>query len=94
MNGGDADAVWYRLRHSGGDRRWQSADGAEAASGWLLCRGTGCSGAATSTMTVHIVGYLASRGHPATFAASTAGLLGVLSVTGRLLLTAARRSWQ
>ncbi|GAA0474636.1 MFS transporter [Actinoplanes capillaceus] len=44
-----------------------------------------------TTMTVHLVGYLTSRGHPATFAASVAGLLGVLSVTGRLLLTAAGR---
>ena len=42
-----------------------------------------------STMTVHLVGYLISRDHPATFAAAVAGLLGLLSVTGRLLLTAA-----
>ncbi|MBM0229534.1 MULTISPECIES: MFS transporter [Micromonospora] len=58
---------------------------------WILAGTFTAHGAATSTMTVHIVGYLASRGHPATFAASIAGLLGVLSVTGRLLLTAARR---
>ncbi|WP_406044272.1 MFS transporter [Micromonospora sp. NBC_00898] len=48
-------------------------------------------GAATSTMTVHLVGFLVSRGHPATFAATAAGLLGILSVTGRLVLTGARR---
>jgi hypothetical protein len=42
-------------------------------------------------MTIHLVGFLVSRGHPATFAATVAGLLGVLSVTGRLLLTAAAR---
>ncbi|GAA4261372.1 hypothetical protein GCM10022255_093760 [Dactylosporangium darangshiense] len=42
-------------------------------------------------MTVHLVGFLVSRGHPATLAATVAGLLGVLSVTGRLLLTGARR---
>jgi MFS family permease len=47
--------------------------------------------AAMSTMTVHLIGYLVSRGHPATFAAAVAGLLGVLSVTGRLLLTATSR---
>jgi hypothetical protein len=47
--------------------------------------------AATSTVAVHLVGYLTSRGHPVTFAASCAGLLGVLSVTGRLVLTGARR---
>jgi hypothetical protein len=44
-----------------------------------------------STMTVHLVGFLVSRGHPATFAASVAGLLGLLSVTGRLVLTVAQR---
>jgi predicted MFS family arabinose efflux permease len=40
---------------------------------------------------VHLVGFLVSRGHAATFAATVAGLLGVLSVTGRLVLTAAQR---
>ncbi|GIE29666.1 hypothetical protein Ait01nite_027110 [Actinoplanes italicus] len=45
----------------------------------------------TAILTVHLVGFLTSRGHPATFAATVAGLPGVLSVTGRLLLTAAGR---
>jgi MFS family permease len=48
-------------------------------------------GAAMSTMTVHLVGFLVSRGHPTTFAATVAGLLGLLSVTGRLVLTVAQR---
>ncbi|MFF0369890.1 MFS transporter [Micromonospora sp. NPDC005087] len=58
---------------------------------WVLSATFIAQGAATSTMTVHLVGYLISRGHPATFAATATGLLGVLSVTGRLVLTAARR---
>ncbi|WP_406063250.1 MFS transporter [Micromonospora sp. NBC_00860] len=58
---------------------------------WILTATFIAQGAATSTMTVHLVGYLISRGHPATFAATVTGLLGVLSVTGRLVLTAARR---
>ncbi|MFI6066726.1 MFS transporter [Micromonospora sp. NPDC051227] len=58
---------------------------------WVLAATFIAQGAATSTMTVHLVGYLMSRGHPATFAATATGLLGVLSVTGRLVLTAARR---
>ncbi|MEU7613909.1 MFS transporter [Micromonospora sp. NPDC049204] len=58
---------------------------------WILTATFIAQGAATSTMTVHLVGYLISRGHPATFAATATGLLGVLSVTGRLVLTAARR---
>lgn len=58
---------------------------------WCLAAAFVAHSAAMSTMTVHLVGFLTSRGHPATFAATIAGLLGVLSVTGRLLLTAAGR---
>jgi predicted MFS family arabinose efflux permease len=54
---------------------------------WWLTVAFVAHAAAMTAMTVHLVGYLTSRGHPATFAASVAGLLGVLSVTGRLLLT-------
>jgi MFS family permease len=58
---------------------------------WLLAVAFVAHGAAMSTMTVHLVGFLTSEGHPATFAATVAGLLGVLSVTGRLVLTGAQR---
>ena len=58
---------------------------------WWLAVAFVAHAAAMSTMTVHLVGYLVFRGHPATFAATVAGLLGVLSVTGRLLLTATSR---
>ncbi|MEH0929758.1 MFS transporter [Micromonospora sp. CPCC 205558] len=58
---------------------------------WILAATLIAHGAATSTMTVHLIGYLTSRGHTATVAATMTGLLGVLSVTGRLVLTAARR---
>ncbi|MER7456004.1 MFS transporter [Micromonospora sp. NPDC126480] len=58
---------------------------------WILAAALTAHGAATSTIGVHLVGYLVDRGHPVTFAATAAGLLGVLSVTGRLVLTGARR---
>jgi MFS family permease len=58
---------------------------------WWLAAAFVAHSAAMGTMTVHLVGFLTSRDHPATFAAAVAGLLGVLSVTGRLLLTAAGR---
>ncbi|MFD0574908.1 MFS transporter [Dactylosporangium darangshiense] len=58
---------------------------------WCLAVAFVAHSAAMSAMTVHLVGFLVSRGHPATLAATVAGLLGVLSVTGRLLLTGARR---
>ncbi|GAA4249506.1 MFS transporter [Dactylosporangium darangshiense] len=58
---------------------------------WWLAAAFVAHSAAMSAMTVHLVGFLAGRGHPPTFAATVAGLLGVLSVTGRLLLTGAGR---
>nr|WP_308042767.1 MFS transporter [Micromonospora sp. PLK6-60] len=58
---------------------------------WILAAALIAHGAATSIIGVHLIGYLISRGRPATFAATAAGLLGVLSVTGRLVLTGARR---
>ncbi|MFI7491746.1 MFS transporter [Micromonospora echinaurantiaca] len=58
---------------------------------WILVATFVAHGSATSTMTVHLVGFLTDRGHAATFAATVAGLLGILSVTGRLVLTGARR---
>jgi MFS family permease len=58
---------------------------------WTLAAAFLAHAAAMSVMTVHLVGFLISRGHPATFAATVAGLLGVLSVTGRLLLTGVQR---
>jgi predicted MFS family arabinose efflux permease len=47
--------------------------------------------AALSALSVHLVAYLIAAGHPATFAATVAGLLGVLSVTGRLATTGLQR---
>ncbi|GLL03763.1 MFS transporter [Dactylosporangium matsuzakiense] len=58
---------------------------------WVLGVAFVAEGAAMTAMTVHLVGFLTSRGHPVTFAATVAGLLGVLSVTGRLVLTGAQR---
>ena len=58
---------------------------------WYLAIAFVAHSAAMSTMTVHLVGFLVGEGHPATFAATVAGLLGVLSVTGRLVLTGAQR---
>jgi len=58
---------------------------------WCLAVAFVAHSGAMSAMTVHLVGFLTSKGHPATFAAAVAGLLGVLSVTGRLVLTGAQR---
>jgi predicted MFS family arabinose efflux permease len=58
---------------------------------WALAVAFLASGAATNTVAVHLVAYLTELGHTATFAATTAGLIGVLSVTGRIATTASTR---
>jgi len=50
--------------------------------------------AAVSIVSVHLVAVLRDLGHSARFAADAAGLLGLLSVTGRLVTTAAGRRRQ
>jgi predicted MFS family arabinose efflux permease len=54
---------------------------------WLLSLGFVAHAAAVSVMGVHLVGLLRTAGHPTTVAATLSGLLGVLSVTGRLATT-------
>jgi predicted MFS family arabinose efflux permease len=58
---------------------------------WAMAVAFVAHGAAMSAMTFHLVGLLTDAGHPTTFAATVAGLLGVLSVTGRIVLTGAQR---
>ncbi|MCP2323277.1 putative MFS family arabinose efflux permease [Hamadaea flava] len=58
---------------------------------WLLAAAFVLHTAAVSSVSVLLVIYLRQAGHPATVAASLAGLLGVLSVTGRLTTTALAR---
>jgi MFS family permease len=58
---------------------------------WFLAVAFVAHAGAMSAMTVHLVGFLASKGHAVTLAATIAGLLGLLSVTGRLVLTGAQR---
>ncbi|WP_307831116.1 MFS transporter [Nucisporomicrobium flavum] len=58
---------------------------------WLLAIGFTAHTAAVSAFTVHLVAALISWGHRPAFAATVAGLLGVLSVAGRLLTTGLQR---
>lgn len=50
-------------------------------------------GGATAVIGVLLVTYLIDLGHPPVLAATVAGLLGVMSVTGRLVTTGLRRRW-
>jgi MFS family permease len=54
---------------------------------WLLTTAFVLHGAAVYSVGVHLVGYLRHAGHTTTVAATLAGLLGLLSVTGRLATT-------
>lgn len=80
-----------RSRVAGARRRGVVRQAVHDVRFWMLAVAFVADAAAMSTMTVRLVGFLTTTGHPATFAATTAGLLGVLSVTGRLLLTATGR---
>lgn len=58
---------------------------------WLLAATFVLHGAALAVIAVHLVQYLISLAHPAVVAATLAGLLGLLSVTGRVVTTLSTR---
>lgn len=60
---------------------------------WVLVVAFVLQNAGQSVIAVYLVTYLTRIGHAATVAATLAGLLGILSVTGRVLTTAAMRRW-
>ncbi|SDS82423.1 MFS transporter [Actinoplanes derwentensis] len=61
---------------------------------WLLAAGFTAHTAAISAYTVLLIAALIGWGHPPAFAAAIAGLLGVLSVTGRLVTTGLQRRYR
>jgi predicted MFS family arabinose efflux permease len=58
---------------------------------WLLALAFVVHAAGLSALSVHLVAFLIDAGHPAIFAATVTGLLGILSVTGRLATTGLQR---
>jgi predicted MFS family arabinose efflux permease len=58
---------------------------------WLIAAAFTAQATALAVISVHLVSYLVRLGHPPGFAATVAGLLGVLAVTGRVVTTALRR---
>jgi predicted MFS family arabinose efflux permease len=60
---------------------------------WLLTGAFVAHAGAVAAVGVLLVTYLRHAGHPATVAASVAGLLGVLSVTGRLVTSGLARRY-
>lgn len=61
---------------------------------WLLTLGFTAHTAAVAAVGVHLVAALISWGHPPGFAATVAGLFGILSVTGRLVTTGLQRRFR
>lgn len=92
---GHAIAVPARHHHNDARHTGRSGVGVGQAlrenSFWLLSIGFVAHAAAVSAIGVHLVGLLRTAGHPTTVAATLSGLLGVLSVTGRLATTGLAR---
>ncbi|WP_213007850.1 MFS transporter [Paractinoplanes toevensis] len=61
---------------------------------WLLTLSFTAHTAAVAAVAVHLVAALISWGHPPGFAATVAGLFGILSVTGRLVTTGLQRRFR
>jgi MFS family permease len=60
---------------------------------WWLAAGFFAATLATSIVTVHLVAYLREEGYSPGFAATWTGLIGAMSVTGRIVVTVLGRRW-
>ena len=60
---------------------------------WWLAAALFAATLATSTVTVHLVAYLREQHYSAGFAAAWTGLIGAMSVGGRILVTVLGRRW-
>jgi len=60
---------------------------------WWLAAALVAATLATSTVSVHLVAYLREQHYSPGFAATWTGLIGAMSVTGRILLTVLGRRW-
>ncbi len=54
---------------------------------WGMAAGFALTTLAAGALTVHLVPYLIDRGYPASFAAGMVGLIGIMSLPGRLVFT-------
>ncbi|GAA2647146.1 MFS transporter [Paractinoplanes durhamensis] len=91
-------AVVIRRPPAGGHHVRPTRSGTRAALAdrgfWLLAAGLTANTAAISAYTVLLIPALIAWHYPPAFAATIAGLLGVLSVTGRLLTTGLQRRYR
>ncbi|WP_393162884.1 MFS transporter [Nonomuraea marmarensis] len=87
-------AVRSRGAPSDADRREIVGTAVRERPFWLLAAAFLTQTGAVAVMGVLLVTYLIVLGHAPVFAASVAGLLGVLSVTGRLVTTGLQARWR
>ncbi|SDJ57284.1 MFS transporter [Nonomuraea jiangxiensis] len=87
-------AVRHRPVAGSGDRRQIVGTAVRERPFWLLAAAFLTQTGAVAVMGVLLVTYLIALGHRPVFAASVAGLLGVLSVTGRLVTTGLQARWR
>ncbi|MFI6742738.1 MFS transporter [Nonomuraea sp. NPDC050451] len=86
-----AASVPGQARSGAGERAVLVRTATRQAAFWLLGAAFTLHGTGVATVSVLLITYLIHLGHPPLLAASVAGLLGVLSVTGRLITTALQR---
>ncbi|MEU8251646.1 MFS transporter [Nonomuraea sp. NPDC048916] len=86
-----ATPVPGRARGGAGERAALVRTATRQAAFWLLGAVFTLHGIGVATISVLLITYLIHLGHPPLLAASVAGLLGVLSVTGRLITTGLQR---
>ncbi|MBF8184804.1 MFS transporter [Nonomuraea sp. K274] len=86
-----ATSVPAPLRSGAGERAALVRTATRQAAFWLLAAAFTLHGIGVSTISVLLITCLIHLGHPPLLAASVAGLLGILSVTGRLITTGLQR---
>jgi MFS family permease len=82
----DGDATVHTLATLPVERSLTSGQAMRAAPFWWLAAAFSLTTLVMITLNVHLVAYLLEQGYPSTFAASAAGLHGLMSVSGRLTL--------
>jgi MFS family permease len=73
-------------RRASGERSVTAAAALREADFWWLTFAFAVSTFATVALTVHLIPYLVEQGHTPTFAAMVAGLFGLMSLAGRLII--------
>lgn len=83
---GDPAPNTHTAAPAAAERSLSARDAMRDAGFWFFTFAFSASIFATVSLTVHLIPYLVGRGHSATFAATVAGLFGLMSLAGRMLI--------